>query len=60
MLAEGYLREGKLDEAFAELKKAVQQDPSESKYRVFLFQMLTVFGKWDSALQQQHVLLNNS
>ena len=55
MLAEGYLRDGKLDEAFAELKKAVQQDPSDAKYRVFLFQMLTVLGKWDSALTQLEI-----
>lgn len=55
MLAEGHLRDGKLDEAFAELKKAVQQDPSDSKYRVFLFQMLTVLGKWDSALTQLEI-----
>ncbi len=55
MLAEGYLRDGKLDEAFAELKKAVQQDPANEKYRVFLFQMLTVLGKWDSALSQLEI-----
>ena len=55
MLAEGHLRDGKLDEAFAELKKAVQQDPADAKYRVFLFQMLTVLGKWDSAQTQLEI-----
>lgn len=55
MLAEGYLRDGKLDEAFAELKKAVQQDPSDAKLRVFLFQILTVLGKWESALTQLEI-----
>lgn len=55
MLAEELLRDGKLDEAFAELKTAVQQNPSDAKYRVFLFQMLTVFGKWDSAQTQLEI-----
>ena len=55
MLAEENLREGKLDEAFAELKSAVQQNPSDAKYRVFLFQMLTVVGKWESALTQLEI-----
>ena len=52
MIAEDYLREGKLDEAFAELKKVVQSNPADAKYRVFLFQMMTVLGKWESALTQ--------
>ncbi|MCC9601128.1 virulence protein SciE type [Stieleria sp. JC731] len=55
MLAEDLLREGKLDEAFAELKQRVQKDPSESKYRIFLFQMLAVLGKWESSLNQLEV-----
>ncbi|OYP35793.1 type VI secretion system accessory protein TagJ [Rhodopirellula sp. MGV] len=55
MLAEELLREGKLDEAFAELKAKVQKDPSEGKYRVFLFQMLCVLGKWESALNQLEI-----
>ncbi|QEG01457.1 ImpE protein [Stieleria maiorica] len=55
MLAEEYLRDGKLDEAFAELKKAIQKDPSDAKYRVFLFQMLTVLGKWESAQTQLEI-----
>ena len=55
MLAEELLREGKLDEAFTELKTAVQQNPSDAKYRVFLFQMLTVVGKWESALTQLEI-----
>ncbi|MCO8120416.1 virulence protein SciE type [Stieleria sp. TO1_6] len=55
MQAEEYLRDGKLDEAFAELKRQVQSNPSDGKYRVFLFQMLTVVGKWDSALTQLEI-----
>ena len=55
MLAEEKLREGKLDEAFADLKAAVQQNPAEAKYRVFLFQLLSIQGKWQSALTQLEV-----
>ena len=55
MLAEEYLRDGKLDDAFAELKSAVQKDPSNAKLRVFLFQMLTVIGKWESAQTQLEI-----
>jgi type VI secretion system protein ImpE len=55
MLAEDKLRQGDVDEALAELKKAVQKDPSDAKYRVFLFQLLSVVGKWDSAVTQLEV-----
>ena len=55
MRAEELLREGKLDEALAELKAAVQQNPAEAKYRVFLFQLLSVIGSWKSALNQLEI-----
>ena len=55
MLAEQKLRDGKVAEALAELKTAVQQNPAEPKYRVFLFQILTIIGKWDSALTQLEI-----
>ncbi|MCA9137530.1 MAG: virulence protein SciE type [Planctomycetales bacterium] len=55
MLAEEHLRDGKLDDAFTELKSAVQKDPSDAKLRVFLFQMLTVLGKWESAQTQLEI-----
>lgn len=55
MLAEDHLRQGNVTEALAELKKTVQQNPAEPKYRVFLFQLLSVVGKWDSALTQLEV-----
>lgn len=55
MRAEELLREGKLDEALADLKAAVQQNPAEAKYRVFLFQMLSVSGSWKSALNQLEI-----
>ncbi len=55
MLAEDELREGNLDEALAQLKQAVRQNPDNSEYRVFLFQLLAVLGQWDAALTQLNV-----
>ncbi|MCO6456059.1 MAG: tetratricopeptide repeat protein [Pirellulaceae bacterium] len=55
MLAEDKLREGKLDEALAELQNAVRGDPSNPKLRVFLFQLLSVLGDWNRALNQLNV-----
>lgn len=55
MTAEDLLRQGKVDDALAELKKTVQQNPAEGKYRVFLFQLLSVVGHWKSAATQLDV-----
>ncbi|MCA9133553.1 MAG: virulence protein SciE type [Planctomycetales bacterium] len=55
MLAEEKLRAGDVDGALAELKSAVQRNPAEAKYRVFLFQLLAVGGKWNSALNQLEI-----
>jgi type VI secretion system protein ImpE len=52
MLAEDKLREGDLDGSLAALKAAIQKDPADAKLRVFLFQLLSVSGKWESALTQ--------
>lgn len=56
MSPEELLREGETDQALVELKKIIQKNPAEPKYRIFLFQLLSVFGKWESALQQLQVL----
>lgn len=56
MSPEELLREGKIDQALAELKKIAQANPTEPKHRIFLFQLLSVFGKWESALNQLQVL----
>jgi type VI secretion system protein ImpE len=56
MLAEERLREGNLDQALAELENAVRSDPANSRYRVFLFQLLCVRGEWTRALNQLNVL----
>ncbi len=56
MSPEELLREGRIDQALVELKKIVQKNPAEPKYRIFLFQLLSVVGKWESALNQLEVL----
>lgn len=47
--AERAVRDGDLDTAITLLQTAVRQDPSQSKLRVFLFQLLCVNGQWDRA-----------
>lgn len=41
-----------LAETLDELQQKVRSDPSNAKYRVFLFQLLAVLGQWDRALNQ--------
>ena len=55
MLAEEFLRAGNLKDALTELKRQIRNDPSEAKLRVFLFQLLTVLGKWESATNQLEI-----
>lgn len=49
------LSEGKLEETLDQLQASVRSDPSNVKYRVFLFQLLAVMGQWDRALTQLNV-----
>ncbi|HEV8604625.1 MAG TPA: type VI secretion system accessory protein TagJ [Tepidisphaeraceae bacterium] len=55
MEAAELLRQGKLDEALEALQNQIRNDPSNSKHRVFLFQLLCVMGQWDRALTQLNV-----
>ena len=55
MLAEEKLRQGDVATALTELKKAVQQNPADGKYRVFLFQLFSVLGEWERAATQLEV-----
>jgi type VI secretion system protein ImpE len=55
MPAAELLRDGKLEEALAELQKQVRGAPSDPKLRVFLFQLLAVNGEWDRSLTQLNV-----
>ena len=50
------IREGKLEEALAQLQESVRNDPSNVKYRVFLFQLLAVMGQWERALTQLNLI----
>jgi type VI secretion system protein ImpE len=51
-VAEQRLREGKLAEALSQLQHQIKQDPTNGKYRIFLFQLLAVLGEWNRALTQ--------
>lgn len=55
MQAEELLRAGQLSEALAALEAEVRTDPSNDKVRVFLFQLLSVMGDWERALNQLNV-----
>jgi type VI secretion system protein ImpE len=56
MLAEQSVREGRLEEALAELQNQVRKAPDNAEYRVFLFQLLCVLGDWERARAQLKVL----
>lgn len=53
--AEQHLREGRVDAALASLQDAVRAQPADTKLRVFLFQLLSVAGQWQRALNQLNV-----
>lgn len=50
------LRTVSLDDALAKVKEQIRKDASNTKNRIFLFQMLTVLGQWDKALNQLEAL----
>lgn len=56
MLAETYFREGNLGGALEELQNQIRSHPDNSRYRIFLFQLLTILGQWERALNQLNVL----
>jgi len=56
MLAEESLHEGNLEESLAQLQQQVREHPADSKYRVFLFQLLVVMGEWERAMTQLNVI----
>ena len=53
--AEQCLRDGDLDGALRQLQEAVRAKPEDSKLRIFLFQLLSVLGQWERALNQLNV-----
>ena len=56
MNAQELARAGRLGESLAKLQEEVRASPGDEKLRVFLFQLLSVLGKWDRALAQLEVL----
>jgi type VI secretion system protein ImpE len=56
MKAEELLQAGQLEEALASLQESVRNNAADPKLRVFLFQVLSVLGRWDRALTQLGVL----
>ena len=51
-VAEGLLREGRLDEALEALVRQVRADPVSAPARMFLFQLLAASGQWERAKVQ--------
>jgi type VI secretion system protein ImpE len=49
------IRDGKLGAALDALQGQVRKDASNAKYRIFLFQLLSVMGQWKRALTQLNV-----
>lgn len=56
MLAEDFFREGKLEEALADLKARIRKRPDDSRLRIFYFQLLAILGQWDGAFTQLNLL----
>ncbi len=56
MDAEKLLKEGDLEGALAALQGCIRDDPSNVKYRIFLFQLFCVLGFWEKALTQLNVI----
>lgn len=54
--AEQSLRDGDPLGALAQLQEAVRANPGDSKLRIFLFQLLSVMGQWERALNQLNVV----
>jgi type VI secretion system protein ImpE len=53
--AEQSLRNGDPAGALAQLQEAIRARPSDSKLRIFLFQLLALMGQWERALNQLNV-----
>ena len=56
MIPEEKLRSGDIAGALEGLQVHVRQDPSNSRNRVFLFQLLSVMGQWERAMTQLDVV----
>lgn len=56
MLAQESLQEGNVQAALQQLQDKVRKDPADAKLRIFLFQLLSITGQWDRALNQLNVV----
>ena len=56
MTAQELLKQGKPAEALAALQGEVRANPNDGKLRVFLFQLLSVLGQWERAVNQLKVV----
>lgn len=56
--AEISLKDGRLDDALAQLQDQVRKNPNVAKFRIFLFQLLALNGQWDRSLNQLNVCGN--
>lgn len=56
MLAEQLLHEGNLDACLRDLQAQIRHDPSNARFRIFLFQLLSVLGRWKQAKTQLAVI----
>lgn len=52
MQAQDYLKQGDIDAAMAAVKQAIRDEPSKVEHRTFLFQLMSITGDWDRALNQ--------
>ncbi len=55
MQAEELLQQGQLEAALDALQQTIRKEPSNAKWRVFLFQLLCITGDWERALNQLKV-----
>lgn len=54
--SEQALKDGNLEQALADIQQLVRKNPANSKYRIYLFQLMTILGQWERALNQLNVL----
>jgi type VI secretion system protein ImpE len=55
MRAEDYLQTGEPEKALAVLTEEIRSNPSKVELRIFIFQLLSVLGRWDRAMTQLNV-----
>ena len=54
--SEQALKDGNLEQALVDLQQSVRKEPANVKHRIYLFQLYSVLGQWDKALNQLNVL----